>query len=396
MLKNLKILSVEQYGAGPFGTQFLVDLGAEVIKIETPQMGGDMARTVGPSWVKGLPENASSVFFQGLNRGKKSITLDISQSAGIEVFQKLVTTADAVTHNLRGDVPEKLGLTYEKLKKFNPKIVCVHLTGYGRVGERANWPGYDYLMQAETGYFHLTGEPNSAPARAGLSLIDLMTGGLASLSLLAGVLSAKEDGLGRDIDISLFDVSLYNLNYIGHWFLNEGIETNRLPRSAHASLTPCQTYKTLDGWIYIMCNKEKFWKLLCEKIERSDLINDSRFLTFKERLLNREVLTDLLDKVLMSKNTNEWMNIFKKYVPAAPILNVKEALNNPWVTNQNRIERIEINENESFKYISPPIRYSEQPKVILAPSFGANTEEVLKESGYTSNEIELLRQQGIV
>jgi crotonobetainyl-CoA:carnitine CoA-transferase CaiB-like acyl-CoA transferase len=313
-----------------------------------------------------------------------------------EVFQKLVTTADAVTHNLRGDVPEKLGLTYEKLKKFNPKIVCVHLTGYGRVGERANWPGYDYLMQAETGYFHLTGEPNSAPARAGLSLIDLMTGGLASLSLLAGVLSAKEDGLGRDIDISLFDVSLYNLNYIGHWFLNEGIETNRLPRSAHASLTPCQTYKTLDGWIYIMCNKEKFWKLLCEKIGRSDLIKDSRFLTFKERLLNREVLTDLLDKVLMSKNTNQWMNIFKKYVPAAPILNVKEALNNPWVTNQNRIERIEINENESFKYISPPIRYSEQPKVILAPSFGANTEEVLKESGYTSNEIELLRQQGIV
>lgn len=396
MLKNLKILSVEQYGAGPFGTQFLVDLGAEVIKIETPQMGGDMARTVGPSWVKGLPENASSVFFQGLNRGKKSITLDISQSAGIEVFQKLVMTADAVTHNLRGDVPEKLGLTYEKLKKFNPKIVCVHLTGYGRLGERADWPGYDYLMQAETGYFHLTGEPNSAPARAGLSLIDLMTGGLASLSLLAGVLSAKEDGLGRDIDISLFDVSLYNLNYIGHWFLNEGIETNRLPRSAHASLTPCQTYKTLDGWIYIMCNKEKFWKILCEKIGRSDLINDSRFLTFKERLDNREVLTDLLDKALMSKNTNEWMNIFKKYVPAAPILNVKEALNNPWVTNQNRIESIEIRDNESFKYISPPIRYSEQPKVTLAPSFGANTEEVLKESGYTSNEIELLRQQGIV
>ena len=146
MLKNLKILSVEQYGAGPFGTQFLVDLGAEVIKIETPQMGGDMARTVGPSWFKGLPQNASSVFFQGLNRGKKSITLDLSQPVGIEVFQKLVTTADAVTHNLRGDVPEKLGLTYEKLKKFNPKIVCVHLTGYGRVGERANWPGYDYLM----------------------------------------------------------------------------------------------------------------------------------------------------------------------------------------------------------------------------------------------------------
>jgi hypothetical protein len=396
MLKNLKILSIEQYGAGPFGTQFLVDLGAEVIKIETPQMGGDIARTVGPSRIKGLPEDVSSVFFQGLNRGKKSITLDLNHSAGFEVFQKLVSSADAVTHNLRGDVPEKLGLTYDNLKKFNPRIICVHLTGYGRLGERANWPGYDYLMQAETGYFHLTGEPNSAPARAGLSLIDLMTGGLASLSLLAGVISAKECGHGRDIDISLFDVSLYNLNYIGHWFLNEGIETGRLDRSAHASLTPCQTYKTSDGWIYIMCNKEKFWKLLCEKISRLDLITDSRFITFKERLENRDILTKILDEILMKKNTSAWMKIFKEYVPAAPILTVKEALNNPWVLNQNRIETIETPGNSSFKYISPPIRYADQPKVTLAPSFGANTEEILKASGYTTNEIDFLKQQGII
>ena len=268
MLKNLKILSIEQYGAGPFGTQFLVDMGAEVIKIETPTHGGDMARSVGPSRLDGLDKDVSSVFFQGLNRGKKSLTLDLENPTGYAVFLNLVKNADAVTHNLRGDVPEKLRINYEYLKIANPKIVCVHLTGYGRVGERANWPGYDFLMQAEAGYFHLTGDPESSPARAGLSLIDLMTGSVASLSLVSGVLSARDTGMGRDIDVSLFDLALYNLNYIGNWYLNDQLETTRLERSAHASLTPCQTYQTKDGWIYIMCNKEKFWKILCEKMNR--------------------------------------------------------------------------------------------------------------------------------
>jgi succinate---hydroxymethylglutarate CoA-transferase len=396
MLETLKVLSIEQYGAGPFGTQFLVDMGAEVIKIETPKDGGDMARSVGPSVLEGLDKDTSSVFFQGLNRGKKSLTLDLENSRGYEVFLKLVETADAVTHNLRGDVPNKLRINYESLKFSNPKIICVHLTGYGREGERASWPGYDFLMQAETGYFHLTGDPKSSPARAGLSLVDLMTGSVASLSLVSGVLSARETGKGRDIDVSLFDLALYNLNYIGNWYLNNKHETTRLARSAHASLTPCQTYKTQDGWIYIMCNKEKFWKIFCQKIERPELIEDMRFLTFKERLQNRDKLTPIIDQALSIKKTNEWMNLFKGFVPAAPILKIKDALNTDWVKTNGRLDSIPIGENNSFKFIASPIRYQNASKTTLAPSLGQHTLEILKENGYSVVEIEKLKSLGII
>lgn len=396
MLKNLKILSIEQYGAGPFGTQFLVDMGAEVIKIETPTHGGDMARSIGPSRLDGLDKDVSSVFFQGLNRGKKSLTLDLENPTGYAVFLNLVKNADAVTHNLRGDVPEKLRINYEYLKIANPKIVCVHLTGYGRVGERANWPGYDFLMQAEAGYFHLTGDPESSPARAGLSLVDLMTGSVASLSLVSGVLSARDTGMGRDIDVSLFDLALYNLNYIGNWYLNDQLETTRLERSAHASLTPCQTYQTKDGWIYIMCNKEKFWKILCEKMNRLELIEDSRFFTFKERLTNRGILTPIIDDALKTKKTNDWMELFKGYVPAAPILDVKDALNTDWVKSHGRLDSIPIGENNSFKFISSPIRYENSQKTALAPSLGQHTLKILEDNGYTVEEIEELKNQGII
>ena len=191
MLEGVRILAVEQYGAGPFGTLFLADLGAEVIKIENTADGGDVSRVVGPHFHDALPETARSVFYQGLNRSKKSITLDLAQPAGQAVFHRLVAHADAVASNLRGDVPAKLGITYPQLAQANPKIVCAHLTGYGREGERAAWPGYDYMMQAEAGYFHLTGDPDSSPARFGLSLVDLMTGVALAAGLLAALHAAQ-------------------------------------------------------------------------------------------------------------------------------------------------------------------------------------------------------------
>jgi crotonobetainyl-CoA:carnitine CoA-transferase CaiB-like acyl-CoA transferase len=251
-------------------------------------------------------------------------------------------------------------------------------------------------MQAEAGYFHLTGDPDSSPARAGLSLVDLMTGSVASLSLVSGVLSARETGIGRDIDVSLFDLALYNLNYIGNWYLNEQLETTRLERSAHASLTPCQTYKTQDGWIYIMCNKEKFWKILCEKMLKPELVNDERFLTFKERLENREILTPIIDEALKIKKTNEWMKIFKGHVPAAPILNVKDALNTDWVKSHNRLDSIPISKHNSFKYISSPIRYENAHKTSLAPALGEHTFKILEENGYPIEEIKKLRDLGVI
>ncbi len=207
-LEGLRVLAVEQYGAGPWGSLYLADLGAEVVKIENPKDGGDVGRHVGPHFFG----PGDSHFFQTFNRNKKSVALDLKHSEGKAAFHALVKSADAVLDNLRGDQPQALGLTYPQLKEVNRRIVCAHLSAYGRSGSRKSWPGYDYLMQAEAGHMSLTGEPGSPPARYGLSIVDLMTGLAAAFALLAGVISARETDTGMDLDTSLFDVALHNLN----------------------------------------------------------------------------------------------------------------------------------------------------------------------------------------
>jgi succinate---hydroxymethylglutarate CoA-transferase len=397
VLAGLRILAVEQYGAGPFGTQILADLGAEVIKIEDPATGGDVSRTVGPHFSDALPPTANSFFFQGLNRSKRSIALSLTHPEGRAVFERLVEGADVVVNNLRGDVPQRLGLTYETLSAINPKIVCGHLTGYGRNGERADWPGYDYLMQAEAGYFDLTGDPEAPPSRMGLSLIDLMTGVAMGLGVVSAVMSARTRGRGRDIDVSLFDVALFNLNYVGHWYLNAGAITSRLARSAHPSLTPCQTYKTRDGWIYLMCNKEKFWHVLCERIGRVDWTQDPRFLKFPDRLRNRDQLTPLLDEALSARTTTEWMAHFAGQVPAAPILDVRQALENPYVVDSDRIEAIALDNGSTMRLLTNPIRSSgASTPGRRAPTLGEDTDAILAEAGFDVLAVSKLRKAGAI
>ncbi|MEM6500136.1 MAG: CoA transferase, partial [Pseudomonadota bacterium] len=185
-LEGVRIISVEQYGAGPFGTMQLADLGAEIIKIENASEGGDVGRHV--RHPDDPLSSGDSMFHQAFNRNKRSITLNLKSEEGVDLLHRLVATADAVFNNLRGDLPAKLGLTYDDLKAINEKIVCVHLSAYGRNNEREAWPGYDYLMQAECGYLSVTGEPDGPPSRFGLSLVDLSTGLQAAIALASGIL----------------------------------------------------------------------------------------------------------------------------------------------------------------------------------------------------------------
>src|SRR5260370_13264756 len=291
VLSGLRVIAVEQYGAGPYGSMQLADLGAEIIKIENPADGGDMSRRVGPHFVG--PDD--SQFFHSFNRNKKSVTLDLKKPAARGVLPRLAANADALIDNLRGDLPEKLGLTYAALAPANPKIVCAHLSAYGREGSRAHWPGYDYLMQAEAGYLSLTGEPDGPPSRIGLSIVDLMTGLFAAFALISGVLAARDSGKGRDLDVSLFDTALQNLAYLATWYLNSGHAQGREPRSGHPSLVPSQLYRTSDGFIFIMCNKEKFWPVLCERLGRPEWAADPRFRSFKDRPANREEVNPRAD-----------------------------------------------------------------------------------------------------
>ena len=392
-LEGVRVLAVEQYGAGPFGTMFLADQGAEIIKIENPNSGGDFARDVGPFFF--TPDD--SEFFHAYNRNKKSLSLDLSQPEGMVVFHDLVKSADAVASNLRGDVPDKLGLTYEVLKEFNPKIVCAHLSAYGRTGERAAWPGFDYLMQAEAGYFSLTGEPGGPPTRMGLSVVDQMTGLALAYAVLAGVTGARVTDIGRDMDVSLFDIAMSNLAYPAIWYLNEGHEQQRMERSAHPVLTPCQLYKSADGWIYLMCNKEKFWPALCVALGKDDWAKDARFLTFKERAENRALIQEMLDGELSHKTTAEWMTLFAGVVPASPLNSVSEALENPFVTENNRIQEINLPGYGVYKTLrSPVISGGAEAPSNPAPQLGADTNDLLSQLGYDSKKIDKLRNIKVI
>ena len=392
-LERVRVLAVEQYGAGPFGTLFLADQGAEVIKIENPNDGGDFARDVGPHFFT----PGDSQFFHAYNRNKKSLTIDLGTKAGLAVFHDLAATADAVASNLRGDVPEKLGLTYEDLKKHNPKIVCAHLSAYGRSGSRAAWPGFDFLMQAEAGYFSLTGDPDGSPTRMGLSVVDQMTGLALAYALLAALTGARSTGEGRDIDVSLFDIALSNTAYPAIWYLNEGVVQERLERSAHPSLTPCQLYTTADGWVYLMCNKEKFWPVLCKVIGRDDWAADPRFASFKDRLENRALIKEMLDAELGSKTTAEWLKIFAGIVPAAPINDLAQALDNPFVIERGGIQTLELGGHGPYRMLNSPVRCEgEETPVNPAPRLGQHTNELLRGIGYDDAKLKVLRKEKVI
>ncbi|WP_293714070.1 CaiB/BaiF CoA transferase family protein [Stenotrophomonas sp. UBA7606] len=376
-LQGLRILAVEQYGAGPYGSMHLADLGAEVIKIESPP-GGDVSRATGPYFLG----EGDSLFFQTFNLNKRSLRLDLKAAEGREVFEKLVASADAVLNNLRGDQPGKLGLDYATLSKLNPKIVCAHLSAYGRDNERAAWPGYDYLMQAEAGFMALTGEPDAPPARFGLSMVDFMTGTTLSMGLLAAIIGAMRTGQGRDVDVSLFDVALHQLSYPATWYLNEGHRTERLSRSAHPSTVPCQVYRTADGWVMVMCMLEKFWQTFVEGIGTPAWAAEPRFANFASRRDVREELTVLVDAILSTQPSAHWTQLFAGRIPIAPVLDIAQALDNPYVHDVNMLQDVEHAQGTQ-RLLRNPIKLDGQRLSGAAcPPLNADADALLRELGY--------------
>ena len=391
-LEGLRILAVEQYGAGPYGSCHLADMGAEVIKIEHRENGGDMARGVGPYF---LGEHDSE-FFQTFNRNKKSLTLDLKHARGREVLEKLVATADGLLGNMRGDQPERLRLRYDDLKEINPRIVCAHLSAYGCEGSRRHWPGYDYLVQAECGFLTMTGEPDGPPARFGLSMVDYMTGMTTAFALMCGLHAARATGIGRDIEVSLFDVAMHQLSYPATWYLNEGLETARLPRSAHPYLVPSQLYRTRDGWIFFMCQTQRFWELLCAKIGRAELTLEPAFRDQAARHSNRDLLTRVLDDALAARTTAEWLDVLGGEVPCAPVHDLRQALENPFFGERAGVQHLDHPERPDLKLLASPIRASAEVPNRPAPKLGQDTDALLEELGYDPVEIEDLRAEGVI
>ncbi len=392
-LEGVRILTLEQFGAGPYGSMLLADLGADVIKVENPFNGGDASRGMGPHF---LGENDSH-YFQTFSLNKRSVGINLKSDAGQEAFHALVRTSDAVLNNFRGDQAGKLGLDYAALGRVNERIVCAHISAYGRDNDRKSWPGYDYLMQAEAGWMQLTGEPGAPPARCGLSIVDFMTGTTAALALVSALLGVSRSGRGQDVDVSLFDVALHQLSYPGNWYLNEGTRTERLPRSAHPSAVPVQLYATSDAWIFLMCMTQKFWQLLITEIGRPDLGQDPRFADARSRRENMDALTPILDAEFIGDSTANWLERLCHLLPAAPVYDIAQALDNPYVHRIGMVRQVPHPQKADFRALANPIKLSgaRLPSKVCS-ALAADTDALLREAGLDDDDMERLGKAGAI
>jgi crotonobetainyl-CoA:carnitine CoA-transferase CaiB-like acyl-CoA transferase len=392
-LDGVVILALEQFGAGPWATLQLADLGADVIKIEDPASGGDVARYVPP-----YQEGEDSLYFETFNRGKRSISLDLRLAEGRAAFEDLVRGADAVFSNLRGDKPVALGLTYAQLAPVNPRIVCCSLSGHGMTGPRAATGAYDYILQGLAGWMTLTGAPDDPPTKTGPSLVDFGAGYVAAIAMLGGLLHARATGRGCDCDISLHETALALTTYVATWVASRGYKPTRMARSAHPSIVPFQNFPSADGWIVIACPKERFWRALCSALELTDLLADPRAHGFAARAENREWLEARLSERLRERTTAEWITRLEAAeVPCGPVNDMAAALADPQVAARGGISELDHPRLGRVRAAVSPLRVGAAPRAAAAgPGRGEHTQQILAERcGYDDAHLAHLQRAGV-
>jgi len=251
-------------------------------------------------------------------------------------------------------------------------------------------------MQAEAGLMSLTGEPGSPPARFGVSMVDFMTGAVASLGLTAGLLGAYRTGQGRDVDVSLFDVALHQLSYPATWYMNEGHITERVARSAHPATVPCQLYKTKDSFIFLMAMTDKFWDILMDILD-DDVLREERFAKVAGRRENRDILTQEIDRVLASHETAHWLEVLKGKIPCAPVYDLPQAMNNPYIRDIGMVRQVPHPENQNMEILGNPIKIDgKRLEGKACGKMGNNTDDLMSELGYDAAQIATLKEQGAI
>jgi crotonobetainyl-CoA:carnitine CoA-transferase CaiB-like acyl-CoA transferase len=391
-LEDVRILAIEQFGAGPWGSLHLADLGADVIKVEDPRNGGDIGRYVPP-----YQDGEDSLYFETFNRNKRSISLDLRNPDGRTVLHHLVREVDAVYSNLRGDQPGKLGITYAQLRHVNPAIVCCSLSGYGQTGPLAAQPAYDYVIQGRAGWMSLTGEPDGPPTKSGLSLVDFCGGYVAALAVLAGIWRARREGSGCDCDVSLLETATSLLSYVGTWTASRGYAAARVSDSAHLSIVPFQNFLTADRWIVVACPKEHFWRSLCDALGRRDLLEDPRFATMTMRHANRESLIALLKEIFAARPAAEWLELLTAAgVPCSPVNEVAAALEDSQIRARDGVYEIPHPTLGTVRHVASPLRVGELPAPRRRGPFrGEHTRDVLRSvCGYDDARLAALARGG--
>jgi crotonobetainyl-CoA:carnitine CoA-transferase CaiB-like acyl-CoA transferase len=391
-LEGVRILELGQIIAGTYGCQVLSDLGAEVIKVETPE--GDLGRIPSVAPIRG-----QSGLFLTFNRNKKSVVVNLKTEAGVEVFYDLVRKADVVIDNFRPGVLERLKIDYPTLSAINPRIIQCSVTGFGEEGEYRNFPAVDIIIQAISGYMAITGEPGRPPVRTGIPIADLAGGIFSCKAILAALFDRERTGEGRRIELSMLDGLLNLLTYMGTMWLTVG-ELPKPPGSAHEYTVPWQAFRVKDGYVVVATRQDAFWKKLCQALGDPDLASDPRFVTNADRVANRTILVPRLEAILSTRTIDEWMALFKAAdVPAAPVNNLDRAFAEPPVAEREMIVEYDHPEAGKVRLPGNPIKMSGMKGTISrpAPGLGEHTDTVLRELlSLPADRIAALRAAGAI
>ncbi|WP_106494609.1 CaiB/BaiF CoA transferase family protein [Lentibacillus sp. Marseille-P4043] len=378
-LENIKVLDLSRVLAGPYCTMVLGDLGAEVIKVEAPG-GSDDTRKWGPPF-----ENGVSAYYLCANRNKKSITVNLKSSAGIEVIKKLVRESDVIINNFKSGTMERFGLDYETLAKINPGIVYCSITGFGETGPYQNMPGYDFIIQAMSGLMSITGDKDSGPQKLGVAITDILTGLYACIGIQGALLERTQSGKGQKLDISLYDAAVSSLVNIGSNYLMSG----KIPQALgnhHANIVPYQTFLTADGEMVIAVGNDNQFKALCAILGKPELAHDERYKTNPNRVQHREELVPLLQDVFSTKSTAYWQEQCRQgKIPCGPIQNIEEVTNDPQLQARNMFIECEHPTAGQVKMIGSPLKLSRTPTKVKRhpPDAGEHTDEILTQLGIT-------------
>jgi CoA:oxalate CoA-transferase len=391
-LKGVRVLDLTQLLAGPMGTMILADLGADVIKIERPE-GGEIARGMPPHFFKG-----ESQYFISMNRNKKSITIDLKRPEGLDIFYRLVKTADVVFDNYRPGIIEKLRIDYETLKKINPRIISASVSGYGHTGPFINRPAFDVIIQGRGGIMSYTGEEGGRPVRMGAPMADLGGGIYAAHGVLAALYQREKTGVGQKIDISMLDVQIALLIYRGIYYLYNG-EIAEPVGAGHRGAVPVRAFKTKTFEVVVDANTDKLYGLLCEGMGLGELAKDPRFLTRADRLQNRDTLYAIMDEAFLQKTGEEWLDLLENIVPIGPINKLDRALTDPQILARNMVVETKHRSGETMKLLGNPIKMSGtgEEEFTPPPYLGEHTNQILTELlNLSAEEIQQLREKKII
>lgn len=403
-LSHIKVLDLSRVFAGPWATQNLADLGAEVIKIERPGRGDD-TRAWGPPFLKDPDGNDSrdSSYFLSVNRGKKSVTVDISTPEGQEIIRELAKTADVVIENYKVGTLARYGLSWEDLKKINPALIYCSITGFGQTGPLADLPGYDFVFQGMGGLMSMTGQPENSPGgepmKVGIAISDLTTGMYATTAILAAIEQRRISGVGQHIDLALLDCTVALTSYMAiNYFLSGKVPQRQ--GNAHTNMVPYQVFKCKDGNIIIAVGNDSQFVSLCRVLGMPEIGTDERFSTPGQRNRNRETLIPMIGEVLMTKTMDEWVALLEPAnVPCGPIYNLAQVFEQEQVKHRELKLSLPHSLGVEAPAVANPIKLSGTPIQYArsAPQLGEHNTEILQERlGLTKDKLDSLQKKGII